>query len=157
MTKRSVPPTASGRGSPGPAGPHGPGADAAEPPEAASQRTFRPGPGLVVVLAGTGMVVVLALGAAVSNALGAHGVAALLGGASLVVVGLALLAVLRVPVFGSWTLTHVCLHLHPVLAPVLQLCLSLRHSFSLGPSVHSYAAIQSNIHLCHNVSNGARD
>lgn len=98
MTKRSVPPTASGRGSPpGPASPPGPGADAAEPPEAASQRTFRPGPGLVVVLAGTGMVVVLALGAAVSNALGAHGVAALLGGASLVVVGLALLAVLRVP------------------------------------------------------------
>ncbi|RJF41902.1 hypothetical protein D4740_07470 [Actinomyces sp. 2119] len=60
-------------------------------------RSFRPGLGFGVALGLAVLVVVLALAAAVSGALGARGASSILGGTALVLVGLGLLAVLRVP------------------------------------------------------------
>ncbi|WP_127841432.1 hypothetical protein [Actinomyces wuliandei] len=60
-------------------------------------RVFRPGLGFGVALGLAALVVVLALAAAVSSALGAREASSILGGAALVLVGLGLLAVLRVP------------------------------------------------------------
>lgn len=63
----------------------------------ATVRAFKPGPGFVLLVVATGTVIVMALAAAVLAALGARDASAVLGGAALVVVGLGLLAVLRVP------------------------------------------------------------
>ena len=60
-------------------------------------RAFRPGPGFVVLLVVAALVIVLALAAAIAAALGAHGVSGILGGLALVLVGVGLLATLRVP------------------------------------------------------------
>ncbi|RRD31030.1 hypothetical protein [Actinomyces bowdenii] len=60
-------------------------------------RAFRPGPGFIIVLALGALVILLALSAAISTALGARGVSSILGGMALIIVGLGLLAVLRVP------------------------------------------------------------
>lgn len=58
---------------------------------------FRPGPGLVIAVVAVIAVVVLGLGAAVAGALGASGTSNVLGGLALVIVGVGLLALLRVP------------------------------------------------------------
>ncbi|WP_103062901.1 hypothetical protein [Actinomyces qiguomingii] len=60
-------------------------------------RSFRPGPGFVIALVGIGVVLLLALAAAAASAFGAPGLSAVLGGAALVIVGVGLLCLLRVP------------------------------------------------------------
>ncbi|MDO4900922.1 hypothetical protein [Actinomyces sp.] len=60
-------------------------------------RSFRPGPGFVIVLVGIGIVLLLALVAAAAGAFGASGLSAILGGVALIMVGIGLLALLRVP------------------------------------------------------------
>lgn len=70
----------------------GPGRPAALP-----ARAFKPGPGFAIVLALGALVILLALAAAVTTALGARGLSSILGGIALIIVGLGLLAVLRVP------------------------------------------------------------
>ncbi|WP_237564238.1 MULTISPECIES: hypothetical protein [unclassified Actinomyces] len=60
-------------------------------------RSFHPGPGFVIALVAVGAVLLLALAAAVSSAFGARGLSAILGGVALVIVGLGLLLLLRVP------------------------------------------------------------
>ena len=60
-------------------------------------RTFRPGSGFIVLVVTAILIVVLALAAAVTAALGVRAVSSVLGGAALIIVGVGLLAVLRVP------------------------------------------------------------
>lgn len=66
-------------------------------PRPGTSRSFRPGPGFVVLVLLALAVVVLALAAAICAALGARSTSLVLGGAALVIVGVGLLAVLRVP------------------------------------------------------------
>ncbi|MDU0349541.1 hypothetical protein [Actinomyces sp. MRS3W] len=66
-------------------------------PTPRTTRSFQPGPGFVILLVTAGVVLLLALAAAVSSAFGAKGLSAILGGIALVIVGVGLLAVLRVP------------------------------------------------------------
>lgn len=80
--------------------PHRPDTGAAAPPASpvpTPSRSFRPGPGFAVALVVAALIVVLALSAAITTALGARGASSVLGGSALILVGLSLLAVLRVP------------------------------------------------------------
>ena len=82
--------------------PHRPGTGtgAAAPqtsPVPTPSRAFRPGPGFAVALVIAALIVVLALSAAITTALGARGASSVLGGSALILVGLSLLAILRVP------------------------------------------------------------
>ena len=58
-------------------------------------RTFRPGSGFIVLVVTAILIVVLALAAAVTAALGVRAVSSVLGGAALIIVGVGLLAVLQ--------------------------------------------------------------
>ncbi|MBE6482201.1 MAG: hypothetical protein E7Z94_07485 [Actinomyces ruminicola] len=60
-------------------------------------RSFQPGPGFLAALIVVVLVLLLALAAAVSSAFGARGLSAILGGVALVIVGVGLLLLLRVP------------------------------------------------------------
>ncbi len=60
-------------------------------------RSFSPGRGFVILVVVVTIVVILALAAALASALGARGTSAILGGIALLVVGLGLIAALRVP------------------------------------------------------------
>lgn len=60
-------------------------------------RAFRPGPGLAVALAIAVLIIILALAAAITGALGLRAASGVLGGGALILLGLSLLAVLRVP------------------------------------------------------------
>lgn len=73
-------------------GPASPGA-----PGPTTTRSFRPGPGFLVLVGAVSLVILLALGAAVTGALGARGASSIMGGLALVIVGAGLLAALRVP------------------------------------------------------------
>ena len=80
--------------------PHRTGTGAAAPqtsPVPTPSRAFRPGPGFAVALVIAALIVVLALSAAITTALGARGASSVLGGSALILVGLSLLAILRVP------------------------------------------------------------
>lgn len=77
-----------------PPGPE-PGPETTQAPVAA--RAFKPGPGFAVALVLALLVVVLALSAAISGALGATGASRVLGGGALILVGTGMLALLRVP------------------------------------------------------------
>lgn len=67
------------------------------PVSGSTTRTFRPGSGFIVLVVTAILIVVLALAAAVTAALGVRAVSSVLGGAALIIVGVGLLAVLRVP------------------------------------------------------------
>ncbi|WP_244156744.1 hypothetical protein [Actinomyces denticolens] len=60
-------------------------------------RSFSPGRGFVALVVAATVVVILALAAALASALGARGTSAILGGIALLIVGLGLIAALRVP------------------------------------------------------------
>ncbi|MDO4244106.1 MAG: hypothetical protein Q4C85_10190 [Actinomyces sp.] len=66
-------------------------------PRPATSSSFRPGPGFLLLVIAALAVLVLALAAAICAALGARSTSLVLGGAALVIVGVGMLAVLRVP------------------------------------------------------------
>lgn len=68
-----------------------------DPAVVRTTRSFQPGPGFVAALVTIVVVLLLALIAAVASAFGATGLSAILGGLALVIVGVGLLLLLRVP------------------------------------------------------------
>ncbi|MBE6476019.1 MAG: hypothetical protein E7Z95_10740 [Actinomyces succiniciruminis] len=68
-----------------------------DPTAVRTTRSFQPGPGFVIALVAVGTVLLLALVAAAASAFGAPGLSAILGGVALVIVGVGLLLLLRVP------------------------------------------------------------
>ncbi|GGO95687.1 hypothetical protein [Actinomyces gaoshouyii] len=77
--------------------PGGPASGAPGGPAPRVARSFSPGRGFAVLVVAAMLVVILALAAALASALGARGTSAILGGIALLVVGLGLIAALRVP------------------------------------------------------------
>ena len=65
------------------------------PDTGSTARSFKPGPGFYILVGLIVLTVVLALSAAITSALGAAGTSRVLGGIALVLVGLGMLASLR--------------------------------------------------------------
>ena len=65
------------------------------PDTGSAARAFKPGPGFYILIGLIVLTVVLALSAAITSALGAAGTSRVLGGIALVLVGLGMLASLR--------------------------------------------------------------